>query len=324
MPFNWITVARLKLAALFRRRKLDQDLNDELQFHLAMREEKLVAGGMTDSAARDAARRTLGNSTRTKESARDLWTFASLESWWQDLRFAARMLRKNPGFTAVAVFTLAIGIGANTAIFSLVDAIMLRPLPVSNPSQLFVLRWTAHNRPATYGMEWSGCPNGAVAPASAGYQACSFSFPIFEQFRKEQSELAAITGLIGPWQLHEGFGGHLRHVTAGFVSGNFFPILGVPSEFGRTISAADDSLSAEPVVVLSDNYWRHEFGRDTAIIGKSIFFEGVPARVVGVSAARFSGLDPGLRHRRLVTALVCVANESRVALPCCRNSRHMG
>ncbi len=135
----------LRIKSLFRRKQLDRDLDDELQFHLAMREKKLKETGVPPDDAHYAARRTMGNSTRTKESSRDLWTFTSLESWWQDLRFAARMLRKNPGFTAVAVLTLALGIGANTAIFSLINTVMYRMLPVQNPQELGQLKMQTKN-----------------------------------------------------------------------------------------------------------------------------------------------------------------------------------
>src|SRR3989441_10983494 len=136
---EWIHGLRLRLKALFHRRQLDRDVEDELTFHLAKREEKYRAEGIGPEEARYAARRQFGNAMLARERSRELWAFTALETIWQDVRFATRLLRKNPGFTAVAVLTLALGIGATTAIFTLIDAVMLKSLPVANPKQLYRL-----------------------------------------------------------------------------------------------------------------------------------------------------------------------------------------
>src|SRR5580658_4981272 len=136
---GWLHKTRLRLKAVFQRKELDRDLEDEVAFHLAMREEKNRRNGIAHEEARYAAHRQFGNAASFKERTREMWTLVSLEGLLQDIRFGARKLRKSPGFTVVAVLTLALGIGANTAIFTLIHAVMLKSLPVANPGELYRL-----------------------------------------------------------------------------------------------------------------------------------------------------------------------------------------
>src|ERR1700734_283156 len=136
---GWLHKTRLRLKAIFHREALDRDLEEEVAFHLSMREEKNRLEGLAAGESRYAARRKFGNTTSLKERTREMWTLVSLEGLLQDIRFGARKLRKSPGFTFIAVVTLALGIGANTAIFSLIHTVMLKDLPIARPSELYRL-----------------------------------------------------------------------------------------------------------------------------------------------------------------------------------------
>ena len=204
----------------------------------------------------------------------------------QDLRYGIRQLRKSPGFTAVAVITLALGIGANTAVFSLIDAIMLRMLPVNDPQQLVIVTWAAQ-RPvhAEQGeFFWPGCP---AAPLTA----CSFSFPMFQQFSAEQKSFSGLFSFL-PARLTINAFGNTKPVYGLYVSGDFFSTLGVRPELGRLLTRPDDSRSAAPVVVVSDRFWRSALAGDHRAIGRSISIAKMPFTIVGVAPA--IDLDPGV------------------------------
>src|SRR5438094_284901 len=208
-----------------------------------------------------------------------------------DLRFGLRMLAKNPGFTAVAVITLALGIGANTAIFSLIDAVMLRSLPVRDPSQLVVLRWTAHSEPRRNGTSSFGdCSDEGSRENPSG---CSFPYPVFEQTRSEKDVFSGVTAFAGPAALVLSGNGAARMAEGEVVSGDYFSTLGVNAVVGRTLGPEDDSLSASPAVVLSFPFWQSAFGGDRSVVGRTISLNGVPFTIVGVADPSFTSLSPG-------------------------------
>ena len=210
----------------------------------------------------------------------------------QDIRYGLRMLAKNPGFTSVAILTLALGIGANTAIFSLLNAVMLQSIPVRNPQQLVVLRWSARNRPQNIGHSSFGDCKGTDWGKSFS-SSCSFSLPIFKEIRDHAGVFSGVAAFAGPAQLDLSGNGTASVVRGEVVSGDYFQTLGVPAAIGRTIEPADERLGAEAVAVLNYAYWQGAFGGSSNAIGKSIKLNNVPFTIVGVASAGFTHLMPG-------------------------------
>ena len=251
----------LRVKALLKRRQLDEDLAEELEFHLAMREENLIKQGMPPAGAHDAARRGFGNVVSLKESSRNLWSFPSLESLAQDGRYGLRQLRRNPGFTAIAVVTLALGIGANSAIFSVVNAVLLRPLPFDSPSQLVVL--------------WQRVPH---------FGTNAFATPDFLAWRSQS--FMTIAG-ISSEDFNVGTGDRADHVSGGPVSANFFATLGVKPMLGRAFLQTEDQPDSGRVVILGYGLWQRDFGGDPNVIGQATELNGQPFTVVGVMPKGF-------------------------------------
>jgi len=268
---EWLANLWLRMKALARREKLDRDLDDELQFHLAMREQKYLEAGATPEDARNAARRGFGNATRMKESSRELWSFVWLETLSQDVRFGLRMLRRSPGFTAVAVLTLALGIGANTAIFSVVNAALLRPLPYAHPDQL-VRVWGTNSRSGNL-HAWASYPD------LQDWRAQNTVFSAMGAFNEDDWTW---TGGREPEQLH------ICEVTE-----DFFAVLGVQPLLGRTFSRQDFAGRQASVVILSHKFWQSRFASDPGVLGRSITLEDKNYTIIGVMPeARFQFPSP--------------------------------
>ena len=266
-----------KIGALFRRQRPVDDLEEEIRAHLAMEEQENREAGMPAEEAHYAALRRFGNVTRAREQSREAWGWHWLETLLQDLRYGLRQLRRNPGFTTVAVLTLALGIGANTAIFTLIDAVVLRTLPVRDPGQLILLRWTAHNWPRN-GAIYSngGCPGGTRIGTSSIPTGCSFSYPVFDQIQQMQTGFAGVFAFTRTSPIDTSFRGGVASTTARFVSGSFFPVLGVQPATGRLIDPDDDVVGAVPVLVISYAYWQSHFGGDPSVVGKVLVVNGAP------------------------------------------------
>jgi predicted permease len=246
---------RLRLRALWSRRRLDRDLEDELRFHLAMREADYRAAGLGADEARSAAMRRLGNPVTLKEETRDMWTFPPLETLWQDARFAGRVLRKSPGFTALAVLSLALGIGANAAMFSVLSAILLRPLPYPEAQRL--VRLTRFY------------PKGAVVAL------------------QDRSRTMEVAGASTESELNLTGQGEAVRLVASTVSANLFAVLGRGAERGRAFEEGDDRPGRDRIVLLSHALWQARFGGDPATVGRVITVEGVDRQVVGVMPPGF-------------------------------------
>jgi predicted permease len=263
-----------KLGWMARRSKKEADLRDELQFHLQEEAEQAEAGGLPAEQAQWAARRELGNVALLMEDTRAAWGWTCLERFRQDLRYSARMLRQNPGFAAAAVLSLALGIGANTAIFSLLNAVVLRPLPVADPRRL--VQFT----------------NTIPLWETGGSGRELYSYPQLQRFQTQSKTLSGIFGATGLGRINVGF-----HGTSGIAQGNassdsFFSVLGVAPQYGRFFSAGEDRAGVS-VAVIGDRYWRSRFGADPSIVGGAITLNRVPFTVIGIAPPEFSGIAVG-------------------------------
>jgi putative ABC transport system permease protein len=255
---EWMTAIWLRLKALVYRRRLERDLDDELEFHLAMREQKLVEQGMPPEEARYAARRAFGNQTQARESNRELWTFPFLETLAQDLRYGLRQLRRNPGFTAVAVLTLALGIGGTTSVFTIINRTILHALPFPNSDRLMVIGGAA-SPPTGDRLKWWS-------------QASAFK------------ELA----LYGSGTMGLTTGARTGQVSTSIVSATLFSTFGVEPRLGRGFTENEDTVPGEgQVAIVSYRFWAKVFGHASFEEGRSINLDGRSYTVIGVIAEGF-------------------------------------
>jgi predicted permease len=279
----------LRLRSLFRGESVECELSDELRFHIEQQVAQHQAAGMTLREARGAALAELGGIEQIKEECRDTRGVNFISSFVQDVKYGLRMLGKSPVFTTVTVLTLALGIGPNAAIFGLIDAVVLRSLPVENPSRLMLLKWTAHHAPNT-DFYWS--QGDCAIDSETGTSGCSFSEPMFRQIERSDA-FAGATAFVGAGQLNLTGNGPATLVNGQLVSGDFFQTTGVKAAFGRVIFPSDDSASATPVAVLSYGYWQSAFGGKRDVIGRTIELNRASFTIIGVADQRFRGLSPG-------------------------------
>ena len=296
---RWHLKLPLRLRSIFDKAGLDRELDEELRYHLERQIEENVAAGMAPEEARRAALAELGGTEAHKEECRDARRVTWVHDLARDLRFGLRMFSKSPGFTAVAVLILALGIGATTAIASFVDAMLLRALPVRAPDELVVLGWKAHNDPKTYQISSYGDCNGfeaaswtrmpADGPGSAG---CSFSLPYLQELRAEKDLFAGLVAFASAPSLLLTGAGSPAMASGQLVSGSYFEVLGVRPALGRMLGP-DDETQASRVVVLAYATWQNVFGGDPNVVGRSVELNGTAFTIVGVADAGYTRLTPG-------------------------------
>ena len=264
-----------KIRAAFsslRRGRAERQLNDELSFHLEALIDQRMQLGLTRAEAEREARLEVGGIEQVKEASRDARFGIAMETLWQDVRYGLRMLRKNPGFTAVAVLTLALGIGANTAIFSVVDTLLFRPLNVHDPDRVVRIHATDEQHKEKF----------------------NHSYPVFTDYRDQADAFSAVAAYDPSLSLHISRGeGRAERVDAAIVSGTYFEVLGARPALGRFFNTDDDrTLGKHPVAVLSHRLWQR-MGGDPAIVGSTLRISGQSFTIVGVARADFTGVSWG-------------------------------
>jgi predicted permease len=262
---------RVRFRTLFRRTAVTREIDQELQFHLQQQMEKYLQAGFTREQASQRARLELGGLTQITENCMEARGVSFVEHMGQDVRYAMRMFGRTPGFTAVIVVTLALGIGANTAVFSLINAVLLKMLPVKDPEQLVKLS--------------------KIQPVSGPNDY--FSYPEVERFQRATQAFSAVFAFANLGGVNVEAKGHGEIAIGQVVSGNYFSALGVSAILGRTIVPADDQLAGSSVAVISYKYWRERLAGDPAVVGTKIVVNNYPFTIIGVTPPEFFGLQPG-------------------------------
>ncbi len=277
---GWLGEVGRWLAFFFRRGKFDADLEDEMRLHQELREQEQRERGASAEEAHFTAQRRFGNKLTLREESRDMWGWNWLETLLQDVRYGLRQLRRSPVFTTLAVMTLALGIGANTAIFTLVDAVMLKSLPVANPKQLYRL-----------GDNNNCCEMTGTTQNGGSYVL--YSYPLYKELRDhtpEFSELTAFTPFLTSLAVRRsGTSGSSQAFEGELVSGNYFTMFGVHASAGRVFTSAGDNPGMPPVAVLSYYAWQKYFGLDPSVIGSNFVIDRVSYTVVGITPPGFYG-----------------------------------
>lgn len=285
---DWTRVFRLGVGA----KHIERDIDQELEFHIAMRTQRLVAAGLAPEAARAKALECFGDLRTVRDSCLDIdhqrertmRRTNHVSNLRQDIAYALRSMRQNLGFTAVVLLTLALGIGANTSTFTLIDALVLRPLPVPHPERLVTI-----GNPARTGGLSEGTPRNDIV-----------SYPVFADVRAQSKLLSGIyaTGRASRLDmLADDAQKEPEHPRGRYVSANFFSVLQVPTALGRTFASDEDRApGGAPVIVISHAYWLTRFGGDRSVIGRSVRLNGVPLTIIGVTPSWFTGDIVGQRN----------------------------
>lgn len=305
MP-EWKEEILRRLAPLKLTATREAEIAEEIAQHLDDFYKEMLVRGVAEAEARRAAMKELSSGDLLERNLRPLEKATARDSvplgggsgeFWgglaQDVRYGLRILAKSPGFTAIAILTLALGIGANTAIFSLIDGILLRSLPVRDAQSLVVLRWSAHKTPEFHNANISGDCRDEIFGGPTGGSSCSFPQPVFRDISAQRGIFSGVAAFANEGPLNISGNGVASVLTSEAVSGEYFSTLGVRAAAGRLISPVDDSPSAPPVVVLNYGYWKSHFGGSPSTVGKSIRLNNVPFTIIGVAERRFDSLSPG-------------------------------
>jgi predicted permease len=271
------------LRAWLRRGRLDDELRQEMAQHVDWKTQALVDEGLPEAEARRRATLAVGNVTRLREESRGIWGFPSLDSVGQDLRYGFRQMGRAPMFTTVAILSLAIGIGASAAVFSLADALLFRKLAVPDPDSLVVFKW--FSGPTLPFTSLNG--NGQQSPS--GLSSTSFSLVALHEMQAAVRDRVDLLGFADLYDVNLSIDGRAELANAHVVSGNYFAVLGVPPAAGRLLADADDRVDAAPVAMISHAFWQRRFGGAPDGVGRSVVVNGIPFTIAGVTAAGFTG-----------------------------------
>lgn len=280
-----ISQLRSWFRAIFCRNELEERMESELACHLENLTHDLIQSGFSPDEAARRARIALGPMLKYKEEMRASLGLRWWDQLWADIRYAFRILRKSPGFTSVAITSLALGIGANTAIFTVAQHMLLDRLNVSHPEQLRMFYWSESKEGIVHEMWgwWDDHPGGASV-------STSFSYPVYEQLRRQNQALADVMAFKPYGRMTVRIQGQAETAEVEMVSGNYYSVLGVQPQLGRGIQDSDDgAIGSGPVVTISDRLWTNRFGRSPDVIGKNILVNTTPMTIVGVNPPGFTG-----------------------------------
>src|SRR5579871_1361462 len=279
-----------KLRYLARRRRKDEELQEELQFHLDEEAEERREDGLPDADARLAARRDLGNVLLVEEDTRAAWTWMCVEQLLQDCRYGLRTMMANKTFSALAILSLALGIGANAAIYSFMDAILLSTLPIAHPESLVIVNW--HDAVRERASVIHGASGNIHNDSETGATAGIFPYPAFELLRKYDAVFSSVFSYYPTRKVNVLIKGQAEENSGEFVSGDYFRGLEVVPTSGRLIMPDDDRVGAPPIVILSYAFSMRRFGNSESAPGQSILINNLPFTVAGVAPPSFFGVDP--------------------------------
>lgn len=257
-----------------RQRRMEQELDRELRYHVDRRVDELLQKGMSESDARRHVAIEFGGALQVREEVQDEWMWRWLANGQRDLQYAARLLRRNKIFAATALLSIALGIGASTAVFSLIDQVLFRRLPVNDPDRLVYFNW-----------------KGSTLSSGYGYAYLN-SYPLCRELQEQRTVFDGVICRF-PTTASLSIGQRTQSMRAELVSGSYFNVLGIQPRLGRLLSEADDvEPGAHPVVVIGEDYWRTQLAGDPNVVGRKVAVNGYPMTVIGIAPSGFGGMDP--------------------------------